>query len=665
MPEIQSLARYGQPTFEANLNLALLRADRIYKELENVQVSVLGRNSALGSEYQLAANEFAPGGVTLGSTPVDLRSTMELERALMFSVQDVDLLAKLTSTMSFDRTRALRYFLDFLKHDDPNLTVNEVVEAKLARGFAFKAKTPSNPIGTVIVPFERNEQDRIVPSVNTEEYASAIDKLKKFMLTKVPNSALSADNTVVRIYSDHSKFRRDAAQISPDSGVTNTTMGINIPVYGTGGSQIVERPVEVRSSAIDLPPTDLGSMILLSDANIRKGTPDFGTVDDIVAETLIHEYAHSVHRTLGLKWGTDPESDLEKAYAPAAAVSVSDYGDNAGIKEHFAETFAKFVVTGEASDEFKKFLSDKVGLKDVDASSFEDYAPAIFRDREIARRFEEVIAKIPSLSNRKFFLTRSGGRFNNATPDQIAREYNLEGGVRRSSDAVSISGSITDENGLYVVDLIERNFTLKPDGSIYIYHANLKVNNDYQGSGIGTDIIDASLDFYRKIKEETGRKIRVAVYAHGPSGNGAYAWALKGYDWEAQEDLDKRDRAVRQLSLYYPLLKKYAQSGSPTSDFSASISELAAKYGISSLQAEKLQYLLRLIDRNGWQINDELLNQIADILVMHTNNPSLVTPFKLASIGHRNKRTTDKTTSTLGRHIMQDIISTWHGKIDI
>lgn len=664
MPEIQSLARYGQPTFEANLNLALLRADRIYKELENVQGSVLSHSSAIGRDYQLGANEYAAGGVTLGSSPVDLRSTMELERALMYSVRDTDLLSKLTGTMSFDRTRALRYFLDFLKHDDPNLTVNEVVDAKLARGFAFKARTLSNPIGTVIVPFKRDENNRIVPSVKTAEYESALDKLKNFMLTKSPNSALSADNTVVRIYSDHSKFRRDAAQISPDSGVTNTTMGINIPVYGTGGSQIVERPVEVRSSAIDLPPTDLGSMILLSDANIRKGTPDFGTVDDIVAETLIHEYAHSVHRTLGLRWGTDPKSDLEKAYAPAAAVSVSDYGDNAGIKEHFAETFAKFVITGEASDEFKQFLSDKVGLKDIDETSYEDYAPAIFRNREIARRFEEAVAKIPALNNRKFYLTHSGGRFNNSTPDQIAREYDLERGVRRTSDTISIAGSITDENNNLVVNILERNFTLRPDGSIYIYHAHLVVNDRYQGQGIGTDIIETSLELYRKIKEETGRKVQVGVYAHGPSGNGAYAWALKGYNWQDQEDFDKRDQAVRQLSSYYPLLKKYALAGS-TSDFSASISELAAKYGISSLQAEKLQYLLQLIDQNGWQVNNELLNQIADILVMHTNNPSLVTPFKLASIGHRNKRTTDKTTSTLGRHIMQDIIRTWHGKIDI
>jgi hypothetical protein len=76
------------------------------------------------------------------------------------------------------------------------------------------------------------------------------------------------------------------------------------------------------------------------------------------AETITHEFGHSLHRAISFMFGMSGlagEADFNKAYRAIKRQFVSEYGKDS-FAEHFAEAFSKYVTTGEATPEFKQFL---------------------------------------------------------------------------------------------------------------------------------------------------------------------------------------------------------------------------------------------------------------------------------------------------------------------
>lgn len=77
------------------------------------------------------------------------------------------------------------------------------------------------------------------------------------------------------------------------------------------------------------------------------------------AETVTHEFAHSLHRAISFMFGNNSglssELDFNKEYRAIKRQFVSEYGRES-FAEHFAEAFSRYMANGEATPEFKQFL---------------------------------------------------------------------------------------------------------------------------------------------------------------------------------------------------------------------------------------------------------------------------------------------------------------------
>jgi hypothetical protein len=133
----------------------------------------------------------------------------------------------------------------------------------------------------------------------------------------------------IRLVSKESKFSalyRSAGGIAP-RGV----LGVNIALPKIDGS--------------------FSTTILVNGEALRGGglTEDafFGTP---FTHVIAHEFGHTIQNFINIfGFKTNPR------YAKVAAEKITRYGESS-YGEHFAESFSKFLQTGEASEVFKDFL---------------------------------------------------------------------------------------------------------------------------------------------------------------------------------------------------------------------------------------------------------------------------------------------------------------------
>jgi hypothetical protein len=93
--------------------------------------------------------------------------------------------------------------------------------------------------------------------------------------------------------------------------------------------------------------------ILINNSLLRSGAGPEGFVNPI-SDTVTHEFGHSVHRTL------EDSSFYGGPYAKAFKKYITRYGTSKQ-EEHFAESFSKYIQTGESDPTFFEFLQS-VGL---------------------------------------------------------------------------------------------------------------------------------------------------------------------------------------------------------------------------------------------------------------------------------------------------------------
>jgi hypothetical protein len=195
-----------------------------------------------------------------------------------------------------------------------------------------KYKKTDGAIRDVSVDLEIGPNGKLIPAFPESEltdYFGTIQSIDKFLTDQGIADSFGTMDHGIRLVSKESKFSalyRSAGGIAP-RGV----LGVNIALPKIDGS--------------------FSTTILVNGEALRGGglTEDafFGTP---FTHVIAHEFGHTIQNFINIfGFKTNPR------YAKVAAEKITRYGESS-YGEHFAESFSKFLQTGEASEVFKDFL---------------------------------------------------------------------------------------------------------------------------------------------------------------------------------------------------------------------------------------------------------------------------------------------------------------------
>jgi hypothetical protein len=387
------------------------------------------------------------------------------------------------------------------------------------------------------------------------------------------------------------------------------------------------------------------SVILINDEFNARTPGEFGG-ENSVAETVLHEYGHSVHRALGIGWG-DPSS-TDPAYDAVRGQRVSNYGDN-NDQEHFAETFAKYLFTGEATPEFKSFLEEQVGIKkfDLDAAF-----PEWLRGNTARDKFLEKM-DATNLGAYTVSIDTFNNPYANYTTNQLAAlaQEAIDTGQYKPV-TMTFTGKVSDAAGRKV-GTFTRTLNRESDGTLWVYHNYFEMASDAQGGGFGTPFIEASFDLYR----DWGAQY---VSVNAALTNGPYMWALRGFDFQNQGDKTKRISYAKDM---LAVLRNYKENQSEYDNKSSAQVATDIKASLASQgvpldgRQVSVNSIVEALRANGWIVDDELLAELSNLASLPS---SKITANMIANVGRRKKRSADKSSSSVGRLLM--MISSWTGR---
>jgi hypothetical protein len=556
---------------------------------------------------------------------------------------------------NFDNS--INFFMRFLREDDPNLTIDETVEKALEQGVKFVASpgnTGVSAFGSIKVPFkvQRNEQNTtgwVEPSVDISPYRAAIGSLEDFYSRNITPRSLRPNKVSLVISATNetaaAEYTKLTTLVKPDgfSGV----QGVNIATNTYGN--VVPKPGE--NEFVDLTVSTITNNTIIINHESASKTPSAFRIDPVI-ETVLHEYGHTVENTLGVTWGLDRDPNTE-AYAEVKARKVSEYGEN-DIREHFAESFAKYLGTGNASPEFKKFLEDKVGIKEI---NLEDYIPAAFQGTNFSDGYEKYLNENADLGGYTIKVTSTSSNSSNADMRSI---LNQKGENRFFPISLSWEAKVFDSQGRDTGGSgMSRSLKRDPaTGEIVISHLSFKLGDSVQGQGLGEKITKAAIEYYKSVGID---RILTSAAATDSYPNGAYMWALQGFDfaseYEKQTYISRTQTAYAALSEYAADIERYEPM--LEQNYQQLAQELAQKTNSNQDSVLKLIVSLRA---NGWVISNDLLNQLKSVA---EKNPAEITAKLIAEIGRNNKKEKGKKFSTLGRHIMVMTGSGWAAKMEL
>ena len=623
-----------------------------------LQISSFPARNLLGEGYQLDKNSISLGKeipvssiATLRNAALESRESLPLARAAVKVAG-----AKNPSSAFYGEQleNSLAFFVQFLREDDPNLTINETVDRILEQGVKFTPSRGSDgisPFGSIRVPFkvtrtEQNKNGFVTPSVDMSPYRASIGLLNDLYSNNLTPSTLRPEKTSLVISTTSelaaAEYTRVTGLVKKDgfSGV----QGVNVAT-NTYGNVV---PMTKENESLDLvASTVTNNTIIINDESASK-TPSTFQIDP-VTETVLHEYGHTVeNNTLGVTWGWSVNAKT-KAYAEVKAKKVSEYGEN-NIREHFAESFAKYLGTGQASEEFKNFL-EQVGIKEV---NIDDYVPKSLQDNNFVDGYEKYLNEVADLGGYVIKISsKSSNTENRDLRSLVSRTpegayFPVE--VTWTAKVFDSQGRDTGSPGLV------RGLSRDPStGKITVRHKTFELAKSIQGKGLGGQITKAAIDYYKSMGVE---KITTTAAATGSFPNGAYTWALEGFDFASEIDRAEYHQATKTA---YAGLSEYAEDKErydAMTESQAAI-DIARKTGTSSYAIEKLIEELR---RSGWVISNDLLNQLKSIA---DKGLTEVTPKLIAEIGRENKKEKGPKYSTLGRHIMSKTQGSWQAVMEL
>jgi len=635
MPELQNLAKYGGKSLEDNIKAASIRYSILKKKMQQARVKASTYRSNLGTN-------FADATVSLDwGSPIASDQLGILAAKIDRSRDTRKVLSRFLDNGT--STAELAKLLEFLRSDDPNVSPEDTLAKILNDGVVFK--TNNGPIGSVQIPFKTDENGLVVPAVDLASYRGALTSLGDYSSNRILPSNIGPGRVSLKVAATQSDFESLYKKISPTARDLSRTQGVNFTLRPDGTE--IQRSTDLNGSI-----NDKTSLIVINHEFSSASTPEFGSEgNDAVAETIYHEYAHTVHRSMGIGWGDETSANPGlQDYAPVQGQSVSTYGDKNGAKEHFAETFAKYIATGSATPEFLDFLKNKVGIKDFDIDSV---YPEIFRGTNIVKSFKDWMGSV-DLSGWRVSITGNSsiGQYSNEQLKNLPRSS--DGSL--PSITASFSGRIYDQQNRDVGEF-GRTVTRESDGSITVSHDIFRLNDDAQGTGFGNSFIQKSFKLY---KEQWKAK---TVKVHAALTNGPYMWALQGFDFN-EKTLPGQRKSRHELAKDYAMaLEEY--NNLPDSSKSKDSSDVAKEI-VENLEAKgknfyqvgqiNIRMLIEAARQNGWNIDNNFINELMYLAKLNTGD---VTANMIAELGRKNKKSSDKTSSSIGRYIMMN--SHWYG----
>ncbi len=661
LPEFANLSRYGGATYEANLEAAAKRAYLLRDEMHRraMQISSFPARDLLGTGYQLDKNSISLGEEIPASSIAILRSAaLESRESLPLARAAQKVAGAKNPSSAFygeDLEKSLAFFVQFLRSDDPNLTVDETVDSILERGVKFTPARGSeniSPFGSIRVPFKvtRTEQTKngfVTPSVDMSPYRASVGALNNFYSNNLTPTSLRPEKTSLVISATNelasAEYTRVTTLVKKDgfSGV----QGVNIAT-NTYGNVV---PMTNENESLDLvASTVTNNTIIINHESASKTTSAFQI--DPVIETVLHEYGHTVEsNTLGVTWGWNANSKTE-AYAEVKARKVSEYGEN-NIREHFAESFAKYLGAGQASKEFRDFLENQVGIKEL---SLDTLVPKAFQNDTFVDGLEKYINESVDLGGYTLKIT---SKSNNTKDADLRSLLKRKGDSRHLGISITWEGNVYDSQGRSTGGAgLSRNLKVDPiTGEIIVNHLQFKLGDSVQGLGLGDKITKATVEYYKSMEVD---RITTSAAATDGYPNGAYMWALQGFDFA---DPFERDLYHNRTKLAYAGLSEYAADSEryDSMNFEEASREIARK---TNFDQAALMLLITELRRSGWVISNDLLNQLKSVA---DKSDVEITPKLIAEIGRGNKKEKGKEFSTLGRHIMVKTKSGWKAVMEL
>lgn len=577
-----------------------------------------------------------------------------LAQGIMDMTDAENLVKSTTAVRNLDLYAGFAFFTEFLNVDDPNLTPDQVVDKILARGVKYSATSSGqSPVGSLTIPMRSIRSSdgilsRVVPSIDTSEYEEALSSIREKFINKYINNGDFDGRTVhLKVAGTQGEFDEMYKSVSNTNRDLSTVQGVNFALRSDGKEVTLSDARVEPSSRYD------GSLIIINHEVASATGPTFALGSSSVAETVIHEYGHSLHRSISRLWGNDKGGELDKDYADLFAQEVSSYGSN-NYQEHFAESFAKMLYGEQELPEFSEFLEKKLKLKKIDLSAM----PEVLQGNNLIDGFVNFVNNSPSMAGFKFVVTSQSNPLGNISSVGINDFLTRVARGTAGPLTFSVMGHFVDDNGREIKNnsgnTVHRTFTWK-NGELTAYHDFFRLPESMQGNGLGNAFIDSSFDYYKSI----GLR-RVDVYA--ALDNGPYMWALKGFNFDPRYGDSSKDSALGSVKDYYKTLKTYQenQDSYQSMDQGDVIRDIVEKSNRTVTSGE-VSEILQKMKRNGWVITNTLIEQLKDIIEA---NPRDVSAEMLANIGRGNKKSGNKSYSTIGRVIMM-ALGSWHGYKDM
>ena len=394
---------------------------------------------------------------------------------------------------------------------------------------------PSRLFARVDVPFEMVETRE-----NLEELDSAFLRLEHFYSDKIiaPNTESNPDwqDSTTRLYVARSGeetaelFRRlhpEADSEKYNEERTKKLLGFNVST---------EKDPELAQVADRVLVVNPESLAVRGNSMENFGATPFEA-------TVIHEYAHSLQKNISPNWGSDNDAATQ-AYKDIwdSDKGISNYA-NTEIREHFAENFARYVIKGEATTEFKEYLEKYAGIKPFNIDEFAH--PTMGTSENLEGQLSQLLNSVPDSPVSFEFNISDPSR----TIEDIQRQVaNGEIPPKNNRREVSITLNAGDAR----VGNINTTFSIDKDGKLTVHAALFKIDApELQGLGIADKVV-MSIGGY--VESIGGGDV---VFGAGLD-NGPYAWAMKNALFRDNSyDVPKHQGVVRR---YLPLAEWWSEN---------------------------------------------------------------------------------------------------------
>lgn len=534
-----------------------------------------------------------------------------------------------------------------------------------ANGVSYERKRNSSasPISKINIPISVNEDGSFDPAVDVAKYKNSLDKLFKDNIY-----SFSDQNVELSISKDRDSFLESYKNSTSDSvdedNVLNNTLGIS---YRT---------------------SDGKSKLVLNDDLLSSDEAQSSFGGSPVEETIAHELGHVVHRGISLDWEKEG-SESSRGYKDIfEGEDINEYSSRS-YAEHFGENFSRYLVTGEASDEFKDYLKKNANFIKIDVDDY-PYG-ALFTDD-----LDNMVSGLQQAINAQGdeLVFRLSATTPNLSKNQYAQRVASDPSILTNlpNNYRQVEVTVSDSNGRNVGGG-NASISYNPKTGKPIIGADLlKLDESIQGSGYGTTLFGG---LAQMLERNGGGQIRVqAALTNGP-----YTWALQGFDF--QYDQDRRhyqnftkDTLGPVLSFFQERNELFKQSGLSSEEKLKALQDLnrggdSARIGRAgsimdevyrSLESEGvaeevISDLRMLANRdsnsqkfmaayflNNWNMDNDTLSEINNII---TADFKSLEPHSFANIGRSGSNSSwnkpFNKSSSIGRFIMLVGNSSWYG----